>query len=160
VLNFFDGSSNLQYQCKAVSIQPEKTFSVPQGTLTSIVVAANVGTITWPSGQCGTSNGCGFQIGNSIKISGSATAALNNTYQIASLVSATTATIATSGVSNGTYVDAQISTSAPQSSAPIWTIEKITNTDGTPNEVTLIQWAIPRSNYGASCDNRAALSYQ
>lgn len=160
ILNFYDGSSNLQYQCKANTLQPSKTFSVTLGTLTSIAVSSNVGTITWPSGSCGTSNGCGFQISNQIVVSGSATTALNGTYAIASLPTATTATITTSGVSNGTYTDMVITTTAPQSSAPIWTVEKITNTDATPNQVTAIQWAIPSSGVGQSCDNHANLFYQ
>lgn len=161
ILNFYDASFNLQYQCKAITTQPVQTFSVAASSLTSISVASNVGTITWPATSCGTSNGCGYQVGNQIIVSGSATAALNGTYAIATVATATTATITTSGVANGTYTDMSVSVAAPQSSAPIWTIQKITNTDGSPNEITLIQWAVPYSGgAGQSCDKRASLFYQ
>src|ERR1700677_1460888 len=75
---FYSGI-NPQYICKAASNQFPYSWSVTpapnQGTLTSIVVASNVGTKT-------TSANHGLNINNPITVSGSTTAAPNRAYVI------------------------------------------------------------------------------
>ena len=149
VLNFYDGSSNLNYQCKAKSVQRQANFSVALGTLVNIVVSANVATITFTANH-------GYAIGNPIVISGSATTALNGTSPAASVPSATTLTVATSGVSNGTYTDMVVSSTAPRSSDPIWAIQKFTYTS---SNLTMTQWAGGEA-LNAIADNRTSLIYQ
>lgn len=123
--NFFDGSGNLIYRCITTPNGPWNNASVPAvfswtgagTTLTSIVVATNVATAT-------TSAAHGLWFQNQVTVSGSTTSALNGTYAIATVPSATTFTFSTSGVVDGTYNNMAIvlSTGAPRSTAGIWSI--------------------------------------
>lgn len=163
-LTFLDGSNNPQYICKAYSSQPEKyvwavTPLSNQGTLTSIVVATNGGTVTVTSNH-------GLAAGNLVVVSGSTTAALNKAYMIQTVGSATTFTITTSGVSDGTYNTANlaIGTNAPRTAAPVWSIERWSYTSNVP---TSDQWAAAVSTGGGGttakafiCDNRATIAFQ
>lgn len=151
-LTFYDGSGNPQYLCKSFSVQSPFVWAVspigPQGTLTSIVVATNTGTVT-------TTTAHGLQVGNPVTVSGSTTAALNGTYNIQTVGSTTTFTITTSGVADATYNNAAmiLTTTAPRSSGNIWKIEKITYGASGP---TIQQFSPGRS----ICDNRTTVSYQ
>jgi hypothetical protein len=159
-LNFYDSNGNQIYSCTALSLQPlpnlNQLFSIAQSTLTNIVVSANVATATTTANH-------GLQVGNSVTVTGSATTAVNGTFQIATIPTATTFTYSNT-VGSATYTDAglTISTTAPRSSIPIWNIVKQTFS-GT--NLTLKQ----NANGGSSnniCDNRAvttgatAISYQ
>lgn len=157
---FFYSGSNLIYACYA----PGYSFSpflwdVADSSLTNIVVAANVGTITfggvnqtWP--------------GMIIVVTGSTTPALNGTYKITgpnlsatSGVSGSTATIATSGVSNGTYTNAAlvITTNVPPLNAKAWSIN-VLSYNATPS-IQASYWAGlpsgPNVPQGLQCSNRA-----
>jgi len=92
---FYSGS-NLQYVCDAPISVPATTVSRSAATLTNIVVAANVGTVT-------TATAHNLWVGARVAVSGSATSALNATYTVLTIPSSTTYTIATSGVSDATY---------------------------------------------------------
>jgi hypothetical protein len=159
-LTYYTASGNPQYICKAQSNQPQYTWAVTpssqQGTLTSIVVLTNVGTAT-------TSANHGLQVNDVVIVAGSTTAALNGTYIIQTVPSATTFTITTSGVGNATYATAALamSTMAPRSNAPIWSIEQYTyGTSGGANGNPIAdQWAVTVTGGGGSaqtfsCDNR------
>lgn len=125
-------SSIVTYIGYAVPIQPVFTWTFAGSTLTSIVVLTNVGTVT-------TSTAHGLAVGNQVIVTGSGTTALNATYRIATVPSATTFTIATSGVGNATYTTGLVmTTTAPRSTAAVWSIECFQN-DGT--NITAIQWA-------------------
>lgn len=116
---FNDANSNLKYICTALQRAAVTTsYSVTGSTLTNIVVASNVGTITFPSTFQGYD-------GMLITVSGSATTALNGTYVITSTPTSTTALITTSGVSNGTYNDSTltITTTFPLLNALAWKID-------------------------------------
>ena len=144
---FFYSGSNLQYVCYAKSTQLPFTFTAAQ---VSIAVSSNVATVT-------TTVNHGLQTLNQVTVSGSATSALNGTYQITQ-TGATTFTFTTSGVSNGTYTDAAITTTAPRSSAAEWAIQQFQNGS---NGITLIQWAYGVTNTvlgSAICDNRASIA--
>lgn len=119
---YYDGSSNLQYVCQAASHQATTTFRVP-ATLTNIVVSSNTGTITFASTSY-------LWPGAWITISGSATSALNGTYKILT-VSSATATITTSGVSDATYTDMSIATNSPLLNASVWALHVYTYTGTT-----------------------------
>ena len=178
-LYFYDGNNNLQYICRSPQ-SASYTWAVTatnQGTLTSIVVSSNVGTVT-------TVGNHGLQIGNVITVSGSTTAALNGSYQIQTVGSATTFTITTSGVSNATYNTSNlaVTTNAPRSNSSAqgaaWSVEKLNyygvsgeacpvGVSGPTNSLCSIQWATQTSSgqggskaYIFSCDSRATLSYQ
>lgn len=165
-LFFYDGSNNLQYVCKAR--QPFATFTwavtpsvaAGQGTLTSIVVSSNVGTVT-------TSGNHGLAVNNRVVVAGSTTSALNGSYVIQTVGAATTFTITTSGVADGTYNTAAltVSTTAPRSSTAIWSVEKLTYNVG--NFLIADQYAAGSTSgsgattaYSFICDNRATLAYQ
>lgn len=149
-LNFYDGSNNLIYICKAVSQQPQYTWGVTaaptQGGLTSIAVATNVGTAT-------TTTAHGLAVGNKITVAGSTTAALNGEYYVQTVGSTTTFTITTAGVSDATYNTAALTvySTAPRSSASIWEIRKFVYTS---SNLTAQQVANNGSMVGV-CDNRA-----
>lgn len=167
-LFFYDGSGNLQYICKAPPLQPVFTWTVTaspgtnQGTLTSIVVSANVGTVT-------TSAAHGLAVGNLVVVAGSTTAALNGAYVIQTVGSTTTFTITTSGVGNATYNTAAltIASTAPRTSAAQWNVERFTY-NGTPaiiaDQFSTVVLATPpemaSTAYTFICDNRATLAYQ
>lgn len=157
-LLFYDGSSNLIYVCYAAPTQNYAAYTGSNqltnyqwtfagSTLTSIVVSSNVGTVT-------ASTNHGLQIGNKVIVSGSVTTALNGTYYIQTVPSATTFTITTSGVANATYTTGLVvATNAPLSSLPLWAIQKLTYTG---SNLATLQW----SNGSAAamnqiCDNRA-----
>lgn len=151
-LNFYDGSSNLIYRCQAVSTQPSYSWTRAATTLTSVAVSTNVGTVT-------TSSAHGLTAGNSVAIAGSTTAALNGTYKIATVGATTTFTITTAGVGDATYNNAAmtLSTTAPRSTAAIWSIHAY-QYSGT--NLTVEQWANGSTAMNKICDNRATISYQ
>lgn len=128
----YDGSNNVIYIGYAIPIQPTFSWTVSGSTLTSIVVSANVGTVT-------TSTAHGLAVGNPVIVAGSATTTLNATYRVASVPSPTTFTVTTSGVSNATYNDSTltVSTSAPRTTASVWSIQCFQITSG---NTTSIQW--------------------
>ncbi len=177
-LYFYDANSNIQYICRAPLVATYTwavTPSAPQnqGTLTSIVVSTNVGTVT-------TVGNHGIQIGNVVTVSGSTTAALNGTYQVKTVPSATTFTITTAGVSDATYNTANLTlvTNAPRSNVSQWSIAKYSyygvsgescpvGVSGPTNSVCSAQWATNLSSgqggsfaYQFACDSRDTLSYQ
>jgi YD repeat-containing protein len=158
---YYNAGANPQYICKANSNQPLYAWAVTplpfQGTLTSIVVSSNVGTVT-------TSANHGLNTNNIVVVSGSSTAALNGTYVIQSGGalnggSATTFTISTSGVSNGTYssTNLTISTTAPRTTAPQWSIEQFTyNTAGNPIADQFANGNTAQTNI---CDNKSTIGF-
>ncbi len=179
-LYFYDANNNLQYICSAPNVGAYTwavTPSAGQGTLTSIVVATNVGTVTTAANH-------GLQIGNVVTVAASTTAALNASYQVKTVPSATTFTITTSGVSDATYNTAALtlSSTAPRSNSSTanaaWSIQKFsyygvagaacaTGVSGPTNSLCSIQWATNLSTgaggskaYLFSCDARATQSYQ
>lgn len=153
---FFYSGSDLQYACRAKSLQPTATFAVSGVTpyvLTSIVVLTNVGTVTAVSDH-------GLAVNQKVVVTGATgDTDLNATYVIASVPTSKTFTIATASVSNGTYNNAglQFTTTAPRTTMPIWSIQKLTVS---ASLVTATQWAVGTSGTTQICDNRATLSYQ
>lgn len=159
---FYNVGGNPQYVCKAKSTQPSYSWSITpapyQGTLTSIVVSSNVGTVTMAANH-------GLNVNNSITVSGSTTSSLNGSYVIQSGGtvtggSATTFTITTSGVSNGTYNTAAltVTTNAPRTTAGIWSVEQYTY-NGSSNPI-MDQFANGNTAMTNACDSRASLAYQ
>ena len=159
-LYFYDGSNNMEYVCRSPPQQKNYTWAVTptgaQGTLTSIVVLTNVGTVT-------TSAAHGLQPGNLVVVAGSTTSALNGTYKVQTVGSTTTFTTRTSGVSNATYSTSllTLSSNAPRTTAPVWSIEKRTY-DGSNNmtraqfATSLVSGSTASTSYSFICDNRAA----
>ena len=167
-LYFYTAGGNPQYICTTPSLQALYTWAVTpssqQGTLTNIVVSANVGTATTAANH-------GLAVNNVVVVSGSTTAALNGTYIIQSVPSATTFTITTSGVSNATYSNAAMimTTTSPRSNALIWSIEQYTygSSGGANGNPIADQWAVNLSNPNGggnvsnsfSCDLRATYGF-
>ncbi len=153
---FFYSGSDIQYACKAKSIQPTHTFSRTAPTpyrLTSIVVLTNVGTVTTVSDN-------GFKVNDKIVITGATVDTdLNGTYSIATITNSKVFTITTVAVADATYTEATLgfATTAPLTSLPIWAVQKYTVVS---TAVTAIQWANGTSGTSQICDNRATLSYQ
>jgi hypothetical protein len=153
ILYDYGGGTDLIYQGYASSKQPSFTWTKAGNTLTQIVVATNVGTVT-------TATAHGLAINNAVTVSGSTTGALNATYKIATVPSTTTFTIATSGVSDATYNNAlmTMTSTAPRNTAAIWSIKCMTYVSA---KVTSQQWV--NGNAGAMNQiwaNRATLACQ
>ncbi len=169
-------TDGVQYACLAPLVGTYTwavTPSAGQGTLTSIVVATNVGTVT-------TSGNHGLQIGNVTTVAGSTTAALNGVYQIKTVPSATTFTITTAGVGDATYNTAALTlaSNAPRSNVAQWSVQRFsyysvsggacpTGATGPTGGICSVQWATNLTTgqggskaYQFSCDSRATLSYQ
>ncbi len=90
--------------------EPALSVTKAAGTLTSIAVATNVGTVTWPAH--------GLEASCSITISGATVDTdLNGTYTIASVLTADTFTITTAAVANATYTEATLKAVANTSGA-------------------------------------------
>jgi hypothetical protein len=152
---YYDGSSQLEYVCRAQSVQPTSTFAVSGSTpfvLTSIVVSANVGTVTTVSDH-------GLAVNQKVVVSGATgDTDLNATYLIATVPTTKTYTVATVSVSNGTYNNAglQFTTTAPRNNVPIWSVEKLTYSGTT---VTQVQWANGSSGASVKCSDRATTPF-
>jgi hypothetical protein len=150
-LYFYDGSNNLIYECRSPQNQFNNNlpgnpgyFSVAQGNLTNIVVAAGTATINFPSTSF-------MWVGMQVVVAGSATTALNGTYKILT-VSGSTATF-TTAAGNGTYVDASVSTLSPQVNQAVWAIHAFVYVGTT---VQSSYWAGGVSQgKGVACSNRA-----
>ncbi len=150
-LLFYNGSNQLTSACYAPASTTLTTWSTADSSLTNIAVSSNTGTITFGSTAQ-------VWVGMQVTVAGSATTALNATYKVLT-VSGSTATITTSGVSNGTYNDAtlNITTRAPVLNAAVWSIQELTYVSsnlsnvywaGTPNGQTVPQVACSnRANY-------------
>jgi hypothetical protein len=167
-LTYYTTSGSPQYICRAFSLQPIYTWAVTpalgQGTLTSIVVLSNVGTVT-------TSANHGLQVNDVVSVTVSGTAALNGIYVIQTVPSTTTFTITTVGVSNGTYNASGMlmTTTAPRSNANIWSIEQFTygTTGGASGNPIADQWAVNLSNpnnggnvsMSFGCDSKSVYGY-
>lgn len=169
-------TDGVQYACLAPTVATYTwavTPSAGQGTLTSIVVATNVGTVT-------TVGNHGLQVGNVVTVAGSTTAALNGVYQIKTVGAATTFTITTVGVGDATYSTAALTlaTNAPRSNVAQWSIQRFsyygvsggacaTGATGPTGGICSVQWATNLTTgqggskaYIFSCDSRATQSYQ
>lgn len=156
----YNGGSNLTYLCLAPSTDPSGSgknyaysLSVTGGTLTSIVVLTNVGTVTTVSAH-------GLQTGQTTTVSGSTTSALNASYVI-TVTSTTAFTITTSGVGNATYNNGPLTVSgnAPLLTSPIWSIQHFIY-DGSNNLIGT-QCANGACNQLTNiCANRASLGYK
>lgn len=163
-LTYYTTSGSPQYLCRAFSLQQLYTWAVTpslgQGTLTSIVVSSNVGTVTTVANH-------GLQVNDVVSVTASGTTALNGIYVIQTVPSATTFTITTSGVSNGTYnaTGMLMTTTAPRSNANVWSIEQFTygTTGGATGNPIADQWAVSLTSptqggnvsMSFSCDLRA-----
>lgn len=153
LLLYYDGSSNLQYTCKAFARQPSFSWLRSDSTLTNIIVATNVGTAT-------TSTAHGLAPGNLVTVSGSTTSALNSTYVIQTVGASTTFTITTAGVPDATYNTALLSvaTTAPRTTAAIWDIFQFQYNGS--NLLTTVQKASGKAGLNSICSSRASLNYQ
>ncbi len=155
---FFYSGSDLQYICKAKSLQPTATFAITPAAptpyvLTSIVVLTNVGTVTTVSDN-------GLKVNDRIVISGATVDTdLNGVYKVATVTNSKVFTLATTSVGNNTYNEAtlQFTTTAPRTTMPIWSIAKFTSVT---SQITASQWANGTSGTTQICDNRSSLPYQ
>lgn len=122
----YDGSGNLIYRGIAPAFLQANASCVGGGstciqrsdsTLTSVVVATNVATVT-----C--SSACGAWVGMRMIISGCTTAAVNGTFTVLSAPTATTYTLAIT-VADGTYNNAAmaINTNYPLTTQSVWEIQ-------------------------------------
>ena len=115
----YDGSNLPIYACRAKAIQPPYAASVAGATMTNIIVAANVGTVTWTTH--------GLKIGNRVTVAGATDADLNKAYYVQTTADANTFTITVADVSADTYTTGvTITTTAPRSTAAVWSILKYT----------------------------------
>ena len=155
--NIYDGSGNLIYVCYTKAQAPNAnnqnynfSLSVSGGTLTSVVVATNVGTVTTVAAH-------GLMVGELVTISGATgDTDLNTTYIVATVPSSTTFTVTTSSVSDGTYNNSGLTLSgnAPLTTKGIWSIMKL-NYDASSNMINRL-WAGGNANaYSYVCDNSA-----
>ena len=110
----YDASGNLTYDCQAKQNSTLRSWSVAAATVTNIVVASGTATVNFPSAP-------GLYAGALITITG--VTALNGSYPI-STITGTAATFATSA-SSATYTSGLvITTTRPNTNAPVWDIQK------------------------------------
>jgi hypothetical protein len=153
---FYDGSTNcggkqcLVYICTALSQQSSFAFSIVSSTLTSIVDSGNTATINFAVNS-------GLNVDNRIFIRNASVSALNGYFTILTIPTATSATVATSGVADATYADTflQVETMAPRTSAAVWKVEKIRQT----SDFLTASRTNSQPVGGQICDNRATLAY-
>lgn len=150
LLSFKNGNGDLEYVCFTSPDQPSFSWTRVDATLTSIVVLTDTGTVT-------TSTAHGLQPGNLVTLAGATVDTdLNGTYVVQTVGSTVTFTITTASVANNTYVEATLTaaTTAPRTTAAIWSIQKLVYDAGNFN--THVQWAggLP-SAYKYIADNRA-----
>lgn len=154
-LVFRDGSNNQQYICTALSKQPSYAWT---GTsmITSIVDSGSTATITFTSAH-------GLNNDNRIYIAGmtsAGTTALNSNFKV-TVSSTTVITVATSGVTDGTYTPSTdptmvITTTAPRSNANCW---QILRQYFSTTYVDRGSWAEGDSAPDKSCDARASYAF-
>lgn len=150
----YDGSSRLEYVCKANSLQAPYSWTYAAGGITNIVVSSNVGTVT-------TGTAHGLEAGHKVTVTGSTQDPdLNAEYVVATVPTSTTFTIATSAVANGTYTTGLVITgSAPRMNRPVWSISKL-EYDGAATVPTAQKMVEGTTAKGYVCDNRSAYAYQ
>lgn len=147
-LYYYDGSSNLQYICYSPEVAAPTTQKRVDSTLTSIGVATNVGTVTTASAH-------GLYIGARVTITGATVqTGLNATYVVKTTASATTYTIATVGVADGTYTESTlvVTTTFPLATSPKWAIMVLVYNGS--NLLTSNGWAAQSTGYSLACTNR------
>lgn len=143
------GNTNVTAICMAPAATSLATVFAIGSTpaLTNIVVASNVGTITF---------GATAQVwvGQRVTVAASTTSALNGTYRI-NTVSGSTATITTSGVADATYSNAAmtLSTTGPLLNAALWAIQVFTYTNASANASYYASGGI-QITQGLACSNR------
>lgn len=144
------GNTQVSAICMApAQVAPTVYVIANAPTITNIVVAANVGTIT-----LGTT--AQFWVGQIVTASGSTTAALNASYRI-NTVSGSTATITTVGVGDATYNNAALTltTSGPVLNALIWAIQLFPFTNSSVN-ASYYAGGGTQITQGLACSNRTA----
>jgi len=144
---FYTGSL-LDYACWAEAVQQAYSFKRTDSTLTNIIDAANVASVTAP--------GHGLAVGNAVTVSGATVDSdLNGTYYVLTIVDANEFTFVSASVADATYTEATltVTTTAPRSSARQWAIQKLSY-DGA-NNVVLKQWASGTPGSRNICDDRA-----
>ena len=139
---FFYSGSNLVFACVAPSAQPTKTWSISAGNLSSISIASNVATVTWPANH-------GLYTNNQITISGGSITPFNGVSYKLTFVTDTTATFSVTWPNVTVTSGLTITTTAPRTIDPIW---KITQYVYSVSSVVAIQ----NSDFRKICDNRAA----
>ncbi len=156
--HLFNTNGLVTYICFASPLQTPgnlfHTWRVSDLSLTSIVVNANVATVTTAAPH-------GLVTGNAVTVSGSTTAALNGVHYYITTTGTATFTFATSGVGNATFANAALAVTAeaPSEIDPVWSIEFFQYDAN--NAVTLPLWGYDVNNQGGAagynqiCANRA-----
>lgn len=147
----YDGSSYVEYVGMAKSYQPKTIWSRAIGNLTNIVVLTNVGTVNITAH--------GLAVGQRVIISGATVDAdLNGSYIVQTVPDANSFTITTASVADATYTEATlvVDTTAPRTSAAVWSIKKLYYT-GALN--TRLAWAEGQSALNHAWDSRATYAY-
>ena len=149
-----DDNGNPIYVGSARSSQPYKTQWVKvAGTLTSIVVAANVGTVN--------KTAHGLYVGARVTVLGATVDTdLNGSYIIATVPGVDSFTITTVAVANGTYIEStlEVDTLAPRTNDTVWSIRKLSYT-APFTYPTLEQWPESSSAEMFAWDSRTTYAY-
>lgn len=156
-LFYRDGSSNVEYICKALSNQPTYVWYAANGTpvLTSIVDSTNTATIT-------TATDHGLLAGNRVQIFGvTSDVDLNGSYVIATVPSGNTFTITTANVTDGTYNGTsdsgmKMSTNSPRTTASVWSIQR---NFYTTTYIDRTAWAEGTTATTNACSSRTSYAY-
>lgn len=143
--------TTLKYICETRQPGVTTTWRKSTTTLTSITDSSSTGTVE-------TSAAHGLWIGARVTVSGVSTAggtALNTSFVVQTVPSATTFTITTSGVTDATYTDAAmvLSTNSPLLTSSVWAIQ-VFGYSGT----TLMSsyWANDSIGQGLACSSRTS----
>lgn len=146
-----DGSSNLEYTCTALSIQPTYTWRRSDATLTSIAVSTNTATATFSSAH-------GLSAGNRFVVGGATVDTdLNGSYIVTS-VGSTTVVFTTASVADATYTESTLYlyTNAPQLNQLVWSIKKLFYTS---TNIDRAAWAEGDTSTTKRCSTRTTYAF-
>ena len=146
-----DGSNNPEYIGMARATQPVPTVVKAGAGFTSITNSSTTATVAWTAH--------GLASGNRAVVSGaSVDTDLNGSYVI-TVTGADAFTFTTASVSNAAYTEATltITTSAPRTGDPVWSIQKLIYSG---NYNLGVKWCEGRSDANAIYANRATLAFQ
>lgn len=148
---FYDGSSNLKYVCtpRSDNYTVTTSWSVSGATLTNIVVASNVATVTTAAAHY-------LYPGAYITVAGSTGNTLNGTFVLTDTPTATTATFAiTTSNTTDTASTLTVSTKNPPLNVSYWAIQVLNYVSGSLRKVTSVGPGASAS-YSLKCSDRAS----
>lgn len=149
IVMFNNGSSQLQYVCESKNQVSALTtmMAINDGSLTSVVIASNIATVTTPTAHQ-------LYDGARVTVAGSTAGAIDGIYTVASTPSTTTFTITVSAA-NGTHTESgmNLTTRSPLLSAQYWNVIVLV-WEGSVLKATFHAGSVKSTSYQMKCSDR------